>query len=136
MDDLFRPIDDLELIMIISEDSVEDLLHIYCKNRKKLIGKHISDVALSVSDLVNWQDVDIVDRIIPFHFGKQSREPIGYRIWYLNQTKQSQYYNGCFFDTCVSISKIRTIRKRYKITQKAIELFALYPEIKDNKNVH
>ena len=136
MENLFRPSRDLELGTMLSEDSVKDLLTAYQKNRKKLIGKHISDVALSVSNLFEWQDVDIIDRIIPFYFGRQSREPIGYRIWYLTQRKHSQYYSGCFFDTLISKSEIRTIRKRYKITDNAIKLFVEYPDIKDNKDVH
>lgn len=127
---LLRPQPEIDLVDVLSTDTVEDLLNAYIRNYKRLFGKTISDIATVSEKLRQWTPIDVADSIIPFKFGRQSKEPVGYRIWYLSQKPNSLYYNGWFFDYQISVTGSRKIRRNCKLSDNALALFDKYPDIK------
>lgn len=133
MSTLFRPQPDIKLVDYISTDSVSDLLQVYLSERTKLIGRAISDVANISNRLRKWIPIDAADNIIPFIYGRQTNEPLGNRIWYLSQNKESEYYHGWFFDYQISETGNRKIRRNCRLSENTLRLLEQHPEIKNNE---
>jgi len=123
-----------DLIEVPSLDTYQDLVNMYKKEFHNIHGKTIADVALVWKQLVDWNSVERHDLVIPFQFAHQRKEPNGYRIWYLSQSKSSRYYHGNFFDLKVR-SKKRTIKRLCKLSPTAIQFFTNHPEIKEYKGI-
>lgn len=119
---------------ILAKDNYNDLIMAYNRVRKTAYGKYISETSLIYKKLQNWITVERAELIIPYAFTTKKNEPIGYRIWYLSQFKDSQYYNGQFFDLQISGNK-RKIRQQCKLSEEAIKFFNLYPQIKESKPI-
>ena len=118
------PVNNSELIVVVSQDHFEDLVKIYNQIYNKINGRTISDVALIYNNLSNWLTIEQAELKIPYKYAQQRKEPIGHRIWYMSQLKNEPYYGGNFFDLKVSKTNRRTIRRQCKLSDEAIKFLS------------
>lgn len=126
------PVDNSELIVVVSQDLLEDLIKAYNQIYNKINGKTISDVALVYNDLTTWLTMEQAELKIPYKYARQRKESVGHRIWYMSQPKHQLYYGGNFFDLKVSKTSRRTIRRQCKLSDEAVKFFS-NPLVRENK---
>jgi len=119
MGNLKKPEIKVEVITILSMETIETLKGHYDRVKNNWIGGVIRDTASVVDKLTEWISLKEADDLIPYNEGKQCNFPMGARIWCMSRRK-GKFYCGQLFDI-----QIKSGLKKEKIEKCKINPIAL-----------